>query len=371
MTTKITAQGILGRFATRRQVIIGASQATLAVGGAGLLAGCQTTQGYQRQSLADLLIDDGTGAVPYLSIIGDLPETSWSDKGLPIGKMRVSQLKGEMAWMKAYDFDGDKQVHKGEMTQGWLVRIAQLKTGKDYAPDSLKIYPQTASLLAAIPATQSLQGITLGTDEEKAMRSVLGSTGDTATKAAVKAMVTSINATFAATGGGGDGGSGGGSDGGSDGGSSGGGSCFIAETPVLMGDGTYKFIADIDIGDEVTSYDFTSGEKVANKVVRLYQSNADTYLRLNDGLLVTEGHPFAIGGDEWITAGELRTGDKVVGDGDQIRLGGIERINQPIPIFNLTVDGSHNYYVAEVEGGGGGDSKKAFLVHNKGSSGGL
>jgi len=186
-----------------------------------LLAGCQTTQGYQRQSLADLLIDDGTGAVPYLSIIGDLPETSWSDKGLPIGTMRVSQLKGEMAWMKAYDFDGDKQVHKGEMTQGWLVRIAQLKTGKDYAPDALKIYPQTASLLAAIPNPQSLQDITLGTDEEKAMRSVLGSTGDTATQAAVKAMVTSINATFAAVGGGGE--SGGGSGGGSSGGSSGGG----------------------------------------------------------------------------------------------------------------------------------------------------
>ena len=160
----------------------------------------------------------------------------------------------------------------------------------------------------------------------------------------VKAAVDTIKDVVQESGGGDSGG--GSSSGGS---SSSGDSCFVADTPVLMSDGSYKFIADIMVGDEVTSFDFETGEQVANKVLRLFQSDTEGYLRLNDGLFVTEGHPFAVGGDEWVTAGNLRTGDRVIGEGGLIRLYGIERIDHAVPIFNLTVDGSHNYYVAETE----------------------
>jgi len=166
-----------------------------------LLAGCAAPKGSGQQSVFDLWIDNGGGAVPYLSVIGDLSKVGWSEKGLPIGKIRTSQFTAEMAWMRAFDFDGDQIVRKAEMTQGWLVLIARLRTGTDYAPDILKTGANATSL-------RSLTGFILNVDEEKAMRSVLDGSGDGATQAAVKAMVKRINDIFESQGGGSDNGGG-------------------------------------------------------------------------------------------------------------------------------------------------------------------
>lgn len=311
----------------------------------------------ERRGLADLMLEEQDGTLTrYLDAIGGLRETHWYDKGLAIGRLWVSALDEKTRWLAAYDFDGDGILDKGEMTQGWLVKTAELTTGRTYGADALVIYGKTAALQLAA-ATTRLNGVSLATDEERAVRKALDET-ETG-----KDLTATVNEAFASSAGSSGGDSGGGSSGGSSGsdsGSSGGSSCFTAETRVWMADGSHKRIADIGIGDKVTSFDFANDEQVASTVERLFAATTERYLRLN-GLQVTEKHPFAIGGDEWVAAGDLRTGDKVLGDRGWQTIEGVERVDAATAVYNMTVGGTHNYYVAD-----GDVKKKIFLAHNKG-----
>jgi len=47
-------------------------------------------------------------------------------------------------------------------------------------------------------------------------------------------------------------------------------SCFLSETKVLMGDGTYKNIENINIGEEVLSFDFENEKLVNRKVETIF-----------------------------------------------------------------------------------------------------
>ena len=173
---------------------------------------------------------------------------------------------------------------------------------------------------------------------------------------------------------GGDGaGFGGGSGGGGDSGGGGGsGGCFAADTAVWMADGSYRRIADVRVGDAVMSFDFVTGTRVASVVEKVHVLEADGYLRLN-GIEVTATHPFAVGADAWREAGELEPGDRLVGLGEAA-VESLERVPGGLTVFNMTVDGTHNFYVAESGAAGllteasvGGESDvEVYLVHNKG-----
>jgi len=144
--------------------------------------------------------------------------------------------------------------------------------------------------------------------------------------------------------------------GGGDGGGGGGG-CFTADTGIWMADGSHKRIADIVLGDVVLSYDFLKNERVASRVERLFSFQAERYLSM-EGLEVTETHPFAVRTEEWVGAGDLRAGDKLIGEAGILTIDGIERWEQPTNVFNMTVGGTHNYYIAGADGA-------RILVHNK------
>ncbi len=133
------------------------------------------------------------------------------------------------------------------------------------------------------------------------------------------------------------------------------GGCFAADTRVLLADGGYKRIADVQVGDVVQGYDFVANERVVNVVQRTFQFEADSYLQIN-GLQVTESHPFAIGPDQWVPAGQLQVGDGVVGDGFT-EITHVAQVYESIGVYNLTVSGAHNFYVS--------DGSDLFLVHNK------
>ena len=262
-------------------------------------------------------------------------DVSWTDKGLAIGRMWVGDFAKENKWLAAYDFDGDETLTREEMTQGWLIKTAELKTGRTYNPCDLVVIKKVAALELAVIPTVGLKGFRLDIDEERVVRKALEET-----QAGVE-LTEAMNKTFEKKGSGGDSGEGS-TSGESD---TGGGGCFTANTNVLLADGNYKRIADIRIGDWVTSYDFEKNEREANEVVRLFTFDADHILNIN-GLEVTETHPFAVGDDEWVGAGEFKVGDKLIGDG----LTAIERMERrkgEYKVFNMTVDGTHNYYVAD------------------------
>ena len=143
-------------------------------------------------------------------------------------------------------------------------------------------------------------------------------------------------------------------------GDGGGAGCFIGATPVLMADGSRKAISDIALGDWVLSYDFALRRRVASEVTRLHALHAERRLSLN-GVEVTATHPFAVGADRWRQAGELAVGDRLLGDGWR-EIEAVEPIEGAAEVFNMTVAGPHNYYVADPR-------SSFFLAHNKGASG--
>ena len=134
--------------------------------------------------------------------------------------------------------------------------------------------------------------------------------------------------------------------------------CFTADTKVLMADNTFKPIAEIEEGDEVQSFDFNTNKKVNSKVTRLFTIEVASYLLLNDNLKVTGTHPFAVGNDVWKEAAALKVGDKVLGK-SHIKIKSIKKVEEAVQVFNLTVDGTHNYFVSDE------DEQEVFLVHNK------
>ena len=100
---------------------------------------------------------------------------------------------------------------------------------------------------------------------------------------------------------------------------------------------------------------------------------------------MTSTHPFAVGQDEWKVTGELEVGDIVLGLGF-VGITSIEEVMEPIEVYNMTVDGTHNFYVwgkkkhlyttrdlvaifnTFLSPQQTGRGLRLFLVHNKGTA---
>ena len=136
--------------------------------------------------------------------------------------------------------------------------------------------------------------------------------------------------------------------------------CFLAGTDILVGDKMYKNIEDIIVGDTVLSFD---GKKVVqSKVSKIMTSvRTDGYLQItlsNEKVIrVTDDHPFYVSG-KYIPAGKLTTKSKLsmIGEKDAfvpLEITSIKRVKKVSKVYNMTVDGNHNYFAEGV------------LVHNK------
>jgi len=133
--------------------------------------------------------------------------------------------------------------------------------------------------------------------------------------------------------------------------------CFTADTLVLLANGNLMQIAKMRAGELVKSFDFAADDMTSNRITSLHSLTAKSYLIINENLRVTNEHPFAVGRDEWKTAGELEVGDIVLGLENNIEIVSIEVINAAVAVYNLTVNGTHNYFVS--------DANNIYLVHNK------
>lgn len=93
-----------------------------------------------------------------------------------------------------------------------------------------------------------------------------------------------------------------------------------------------------------------------HRVEQTYKFHAESFLRIND-LEVTASHPFAIGEDQWMTAGQLKVGDRVFQGDGFTQVVRVETVIQSAAVYTLTVSGTHNFYVS--------DGENLYLVHNK------
>ena len=129
-----------------------------------------------------------------------------------------------------------------------------------------------------------------------------------------------------------------------------------------MASGETKPIKALKIGDSVASFDFEKNQIVESKVISIFKFQKTSHLIIN-GLEVTKIHPFCTGKGEWKEAGMIKTGDILIGkNNSKIKIETIKKVQKDITVYNLTVDGTHNYFVS--------NGKDNFLVYNKGGGGG-
>jgi hypothetical protein len=142
---------------------------------------------------------------------------------------------------------------------------------------------------------------------------------------------------------------------------------FIPGTAVLMADGSYKAIEDVELGDDVLATDPELGVTEARPVVALITGDGDKRLVEvtvhADGadtaaVVATDGHPFWVQDrGSFVAAKDLQPGDRVEdADGDEVTVVAVRAWTQTRQVHNLTVDGIHTYYVRA--------GSTDLLVHN-------
>lgn len=144
--------------------------------------------------------------------------------------------------------------------------------------------------------------------------------------------------------------------------------CFDAGMRVLMADGTYKNIEEVEVSDMVMSLDELTGEYVAKRVTAtIIRKNSDdlVYVNLSNGvrigmrayhpLLTTEGWK-SLRPEQAETVMDVGTvqllnvGDELVGYTDNVTIKSIEQRKdiENHNTYNLTIEDTHNYIVEGV-----------------------
>ncbi|MEV8518148.1 Hint domain-containing protein, partial [Dactylosporangium sp. NPDC051484] len=143
-------------------------------------------------------------------------------------------------------------------------------------------------------------------------------------------------------------------------------SSFAPGTPVLMANGTWLPIEVVTEGDWVTAIDPVTGERSAQPVLTVFETQGDKHLfevdldgDLFDTLTVTDKHPVLVDGKGWVYARDLVAGSPLrMANGDIIGVRGVYDIGQvgQATVYNLNVANIHTYVVG-VDGEG-------LVVHN-------
>ncbi|WP_374021051.1 polymorphic toxin-type HINT domain-containing protein [Paenibacillus thiaminolyticus] len=131
--------------------------------------------------------------------------------------------------------------------------------------------------------------------------------------------------------------------------------CFTAGTKVLTDEGE-KNIEDIVVGDMVLSKDENNpnGELAYKEVTSLYRNQRNDIIKLHVGKQVietTDNHPFWVEGKGWVFADELQVGDNLQkADGSNLTIAKVEflKLNEPVAVYNFTVEDYHTYYVTDI-----------------------
>ncbi|HEC87262.1 MAG TPA: hypothetical protein ENI49_05285, partial [Thermoplasmatales archaeon] len=91
--------------------------------------------------------------------------------------------------------------------------------------------------------------------------------------------------------------------------------CFLEDTPVLLANGSYKDIEDIEVGEKVQCFDKNSNQLRVGIVTEVYyHESANMYVVVNGCLRVTPNHAL-LTREGWKRVKDLRVGDILYGGG--------------------------------------------------------
>lgn len=149
---------------------------------------------------------------------------------------------------------------------------------------------------------------------------------------------------------------------------------FDGATTVLMADGSRKPISSLQVGDLVRATDPLTGETGVRAVtdVRSHEADGELYeitVLTSAGvakIVSTDGHPFWVSSlRQWRKAEELNFGYRfTTADGRPATVLGTRSFSKVQLVYNLTVDGTHTYYVGAA--GRGQSAAADVLTHNCG-----
>lgn len=143
--------------------------------------------------------------------------------------------------------------------------------------------------------------------------------------------------------------------------------CFPGATQILLANGEYKEISKIEPGEYVLAYDIAKDTLVHSPVKHVYVDDNNHYYTINNAIKATAYERF-LSKEGWKKIRELRVGDEIFNGNSYEVVKKIEKVQQPLTVYNLNIDSSHNFFVSN------GKEDMSLLVHNSdhggGSSGG-
>lgn len=142
---------------------------------------------------------------------------------------------------------------------------------------------------------------------------------------------------------------------------------FLPGSQVLMADGSSKNIEDLRVGDEILTADPATGKTTRQRITaELLSEGSKNLVKITieessgkrQVITATDNHPFWVAAlGEWVPAGQLTAGQWLqTSNGTYVQIAIVERWTQTARVYNLTVAGTHTYYVLAGE--------TSVLVHN-------
>ena len=125
--------------------------------------------------------------------------------------------------------------------------------------------------------------------------------------------------------------------------------CFTGETLVHTKNGLVE-IRDIQIGDEVYSYDEEKGEITLRKVTGLFEEEVGEILEIQterETIRTTRNHPFYVN-SEFKDAEQIETGDVLLSVSKQeTRVISLNYVSESVKVYNFEVENNHCYFVGK------------------------
>ena len=127
--------------------------------------------------------------------------------------------------------------------------------------------------------------------------------------------------------------------------------CFLSGTKVLMADGSYKEIQDIQSDNLVASYDLINSAPAVSRVEQLliHPDTEGGYLIINNKLEVTANHNmWVVNRQLWQQMHFINIGDILLdSDGKEVIIYSIDKIKGTNTVYNLQLEGDYNNYFTE------------------------
>jgi hypothetical protein len=137
-------------------------------------------------------------------------------------------------------------------------------------------------------------------------------------------------------------------------------SCFVAGTLVMAVAGMVA-IEKIKSGDKVISTDPGTMETGEKTVLETYIRQVDKLVHLTingEEIVTTDNHSFYVQGRDFIEAGNLLVGDKLIsvnGEDLFVKKHQVEELDELVDVYNFKVEDYHTYFVGD----------RAVWEHNK------